>query len=170
MSEMASQYTGPEGYDINIDVLRLDFYRLLSLILAHNELVSLAGPSPADPFYSLIGQFADDEVTRLLISTAIMSRLHDERMAALYNDENELIFVKPETNCGTWVADVDNPQEQTLPLREACNKIIHAKRLELKTEQGTAQIFHIRGTHGNNNWEVTLNLIDYVRCGVLAAH
>lgn len=146
----------------------LDAYRFLTMMLAVGDVSDLAAnkritpaewKSDADPIARLAGTFHFREVKRCLIHIAIEIRcLDDDRDAAakLKSDVGELLPDKAKPN-----------SKEPLSLREACNKIIHATRIEVPTsDSGKADdgpVVILEGERSGVRWRATLDAVRFVR-------
>ena len=107
------------GHLPNTGVLVLDLHRLLTMFLSSKTLAEMRTEEAGDPI-GWLQQYEEDELHRILLSTAIAARAIDDR------DNNFLDEYK--TTCGQLISDTRHPETVVpLSLREACNKIIHAK-------------------------------------------
>lgn len=122
-----------KGHKPNIRSLRRDLYRLLSVFMASQpiskgqDLFDSRGPKTIATLLS----FQEDEATELLLSIAVTLRVLDDREDGLLN-----MF---SSYCGQLTEDANDPLKSSkgLTLREACNKIIHARSVEFAmTENG----------------------------------
>jgi hypothetical protein len=113
-------------------------------------------------------QFEGDEITRILLAVAITARVIDDR--------NNKVLDLVARDCGTLIAtDANGTKETGLSLREACNKIIHAKKVrfdssELETTQRYLNpVIYLYGErHQGQEWKAVLDVItfakEYVSC------
>ena len=102
----------------NINIYRLDIYRLLTMLLADKQVTQ-------DKEFTTLGkEFTDGEVNRLLILIATISR---QLLEDVYGDETIAKRIKnlEKQKCGEYWKDINNKQE--LGFKRACNFIIHAK-------------------------------------------
>lgn len=170
-AEIQVPWKGRHNYQINSATVLRDAYRLLCLVMAEERIAKLSD-SERDPLAELRDQFVEDELVHLLISTAIMNRAQDDHMSGPRHDAAELSFAPPEHECGSLVNNVEEASKAGVPLnfREACNKIIHADHITAEIEQIEDAAYEIlplalvlRGRHGKNAWQASLNVPEYVR-------
>ena len=112
-----------DGIFFDVQAFRLDLYRLLCCFYASGGFSRLrdTGDFSARELGEVGGEFEEFEITRLLVSIAASVRV--------IQDRDRELFKKLKTNCGRLIPDLRHPRKyEPLPLREACNKIIHAKR------------------------------------------
>ena len=126
----------PTTYTLDVEKLKLNAYRLLCLFHANVEIARTSDPEdPSDAAASLQHQFFAREMTELLLSIAIGVRVMDDQMLSL-SPENELrrryLVKRDQVNKTRHCMMFD-----TLPLREVCNKIIHAVVVEPHTTEVT---------------------------------
>ena len=121
----------------------------------------------AQPLLGLAASL-ESEVSRILLSSAITLRVLDDR------DGRVLDRFEP---CGEWQRNLNSDRAEPLPLREACNKIVHAEELHFDVERldggPIAQlgmspsyirpIIYLYGTHQQVRWKCTLDIVAYVR-------
>ena len=122
----------PDHYTINLDAIRLSCYRLYCLFAANREISQNSDPhNPSEPISCLEATFLPVEMTKLLIDIAISLRLLDDQVKNRSGDD-------PRRGAYTRALDVINSEFQSvcvfseppLKMREVCNKIIHAKRVQ----------------------------------------
>ncbi|MDI1361844.1 hypothetical protein [Methylotenera sp.] len=152
-----------EGYFPNVGNTMLEVYRLLTIFLASKNFASLLTNYPGegfDPIYK-VQEVEEDEITRLLLTLSITARVIDDR-------EN-LIFKNISSPCGTLQANLDNETVIQLNLREACNKIIHAKKIHFDVEGRDMLAYlnpfiYIYGESSNGRaWKATLDIITFAK-------
>jgi hypothetical protein len=121
------------------------------------ELARMRSELPHDPVLYL-QQYEEDEITRILLATAITARIIDDRDDRLRMNAN---------NCGELTSDLQRPNEVVpLTLREACNKIIHAKKIrgdlsQVDHKQFANPIMYFYGELNGQEWKAKLNVIEY---------
>lgn len=123
-------------YTLDAERLKLNAYRLLCLFYANMEIARTSDPkAPVDPAAMLEQQFFSREMTELLLSIAIGVRVMDDH-AKLLPDTSRLRIdylarrdaVNKHRHCMMF---------DMMPLREVCNKIIHAVVVEPHSTEGT---------------------------------
>lgn len=97
-------------------------YRLLSYIFAAYDFPVFNRDSDPDPLDDLL-QYLDEEISENLITLAAVARACDDELG---------ILASIEPNFPNGVGSLSPMEEDSKPLtvREACNKIIHAKVVE----------------------------------------
>lgn len=125
------------------------------LVRKHNEI----HPKTVFPI-----RFTEWEIVQeYLISSAIKLRIIDDKF------KNAAKSKQSHTeNVGLFLGQHDFPTNQGLPLREACNKIVHAQKIEIDTPVGD---YHLNPTiflegEYNGHWKVELNVQRYVCSGL----
>jgi len=152
--------TSKEGHFPNIENAILELYRLLTIFLASKQFAALLTKYPGegfDPFYKL-QEVESDEITRLLLSLAITARVIDDREGR--------VFESVGSNCGELQKDTDKPDVEVLDLREACNKIIHAKKVRGDVDEIDGQTYlnpfiYLYGEYGKKTWRVKLDIVSF---------
>jgi hypothetical protein len=145
-----------EGYVFDNQILKFELYKLLCFIKA-DEFIE----NEASRFYDLIAEFSDDQIILLLISIAINVRIIDDR------DKNYL--TKYDTGCGKLYINV-NKTKKPLDLRNACNKIIHAKKIRYEVNKDNKRLpfIHLYGNEKNyktridEKWKATIDLYKFI--------
>jgi len=146
---------------------KLDLYRLLCCFYASPAFARLRDSAHRDIASAgdLAGAFEESEITHLLVSIAAHVRVIQDR------DRDYFKRVR-NTDCGRFVPDVKRPRtSERLSWREACNKIIHAKRFNfdyrykprLPDDYAPLRlIVHLHGTQGLSEWKASLNVEAFV--------
>jgi len=165
-----AEYTSPQeevfkqGYSPNTEHAALEIYRLLTIFLASAEFAKLRkGTGETWEAILHLEQFEDDEITRILLSSAITARVVDDREGGVLSN-----FAGP---CGSLSETLDGEaKEVPLTLREACNKIIHAKKVRFdveKTEELQPYLtptIYLYGSRSNGvEWKATLDIIAFAK-------
>lgn len=161
-----------EGHHPNTATAFLELHRLLSIIFASKSFAELrVGNGEEWELIDHLQQFEDDEITRILLSVSITARVIDDR----YNRAFDLVA----RDCGKLIETNKYGKAETgLSLREACNKIIHAKKVlfdvsETETSQRYLNpIIHLHGERQKGQelqkWKAELDVIafakEYVLC------
>ena len=128
--------------------------------------------------HQLLDKFVDKELLTIhftegfiiqekLISTSINLRMIDDEFK-----EQDKKFMLPHEIVGNLF--INNRQQRKLDLREACNKVIHAKKFISQTEptggirrfQYYLPIIKFDGFHGSDYWTVELEIEKYVCNGL----
>ncbi|TCB94566.1 hypothetical protein [Enterobacter wuhouensis] len=145
------------GWSFDQAKVRTDLFHLLSIFLAEKQLADeLTGTD--DPLW-ILASLGEPETTRLLISTAIVGRVLDDKRRREEHRE--------EITVGKLLM---NDAVTNLSMREAFNKIIHAVEFSLfmsePNERGfcyLAPMIEVSGTLGRNQWSAEIDIIEYVR-------
>jgi hypothetical protein len=151
-----------EGYFPNTGNTIIELYRLLAIFLASKNFAKLCKNYPGEGFDPIhkIQEVEEDEITRILLSLAITARVVDDR-------EN-IVFEQVSAGCGTIQKDILSEEVETLDLREACNKIIHAKSVKYDVEELNVQIYlnpfiYLYGSFQGKQWRVNLDIIKFCK-------
>lgn len=146
------------GYWIDPNSVYTDLHNLLCIFLADEKYSKIIKGSK-DPLWEL-ASLAEKEITRILINSAIVARIIDDQK------DSSSSFSAQSLECGLLI--VDN-KKSILTLREACNKIIHAKNIGFEiTETATKYSFVeskilLTGKKNGKNWDAEINVVDYIR-------
>lgn len=123
------------SYALDRDSIKLDVYRLVCMFHANKEIARRSDPTHEYPDAAarLERTFFPREMSRLLLSIAIGLRTLDDQMNQLPDDAPELIkYVAARNRANRYHCMMfDN-----MPLREVCNKIVHANVVEPHTKEG----------------------------------
>jgi hypothetical protein len=176
------------GHTIDEIQIRLELYRLITMILASGPIAekaldwhsTLKDGARYHTHYlqGLAERYFDDELSRILIYTAIQGRVYSSMKYPgsfpIWSEHcGEL---ETGSKCGVPLGEGPLCRKTVpLTLREAFNKIIHATVLDTDTEAVSHPesyattnrinpLVYLYGTHVNGKpWRATLNLMDFVR-------
>jgi hypothetical protein len=121
----------------------------------------------------LSSEFTDDEITRILLSSAIALRVIDDRDGGILDKLDA---------CGQLQPDSLSDEAEPLSMREACNKIVHATKVNYDVERldggpveqlGVSPPYlrptvYLYGSHRKTTWRCTLDIIRFVRGATVA--
>lgn len=126
----------PGTYALDSEALKLNAYRLLCLFYANKEIARLCDPeSPADAAVQLERRFFSREMTHLLLNIAIGLRVLDDQMLALppgNANRQKYLVQRDRVNQRYQCMMFDE-----MPLREVCNKVIHALVVDPHSTEGS---------------------------------
>jgi len=149
-----------QGHRPDIGDLKRDIYELLAFFLSSQPIAEL-NDSSSDPLQQL-DALQRDLITKRLISVAITIRILD--------DQGTQVIDLLTAYCGTITKDMTNPGEACgLGLRDACNKIIHARKVTFDTataSTGRAYLYpslYLEGTERKKAWTVDLDVVKFCR-------
>ena len=121
------------GMQIPGQVIRLDLYRLLCHVHTSEYLSNLSDMGDFCPWQSLRDDFEASEIVRILLQTSVMVRFigfgHADEARSHRDALSEPV--------GELFKDTRRPESESLQLREACNKIIHAHNIVLDSNSVT---------------------------------
>lgn len=159
-----------KGHKFDLKQVRLDLYRLICYFEASRPLAELGAAQRASGecfIDSLPREFFEDEVSRILLQSAIVLRILDGESEA--EPEERDLFI-----CGELKQNSDTSE---LSLREACNKIIHAQKinfdesnLPLESSEKEGQPFlnphvYLYGSQGKKHWRASIRMRDFLSHG-----
>ena len=159
-----------DGFFFDEDTLRLDLYRLLSCFYASADFARLAlREGSREKVAELAGDYQEFEVTRLLVTIAATVRVVQDR------DKDIVPNVK--TKCGSLFPDAGSRKSKPLSLRDACNKIIHARKFNFdvrkirirdghitRIQHALNPVMHLYGEQDGVHWKATLDILGFVAC------
>lgn len=159
-----------KGHALDLKQIRLDLYRLACYFEASRHLVGREtnGNASEDEYIpDLPKEFFKDEVSRVLLQSAIVLRILDDESEANRDERNPFI-------CGTLELDGGS---EPLGLREACNKILHARRMnydKCSSEQRTPRdgrhdwyrpYLYLYGVQARKHWRAALDVRAFINHG-----
>ena len=152
-----------EGHFPNTENTVVELHRLLSIFLASKHFAELCTYYPGEKFDPIfqIQEVELDEITRIILNLAITARVIDDREGK--------IFWLVGSDCGTLQKDLSIQVVNTLEIREACNKIIHAEKVRFDVEELGVQkylnpIIYLYGTtQQGKEWRAQLDVIKFCK-------
>ena len=149
-----------------------DLYRLLAYFYASKPLNELCvqNEDQCGTVDTLRTRCEKAEIHGLLIKVAATFRVQQDQCSGLSDSSDAENSCPNEDNCGTLIKDMNTPLEvETLSLREACNKIIHADTLTHSNdcEDGNCGLepnIKLSGRFCGKNWEAELDILKFVDC------
>jgi len=161
------------GLSIPGQVLRLDLYRLICYFHSSEYLAGLTDGGDGCPWQGLRDEFEDSEIMRILLQTAVAVRFIGNGHADEMRAQKDWL----EDEVGKLYKRVGEAAYEPLSLREACNKIIHAKNITLDNNgEGNPYRRFIKRTifcfddfEKERGWKAAIDLLPFVElCDVLA--
>ena len=159
-----------EGFFFDRNLFRLDLYRLITCFYSSITFAENIEDHDFDSIKVLQSDFEESEITRLLVNIAVTARIMDDR-------ENN-VTSGLSCECGELISDLSKPSNTTsLSLREAYNKIIHAKKfnwdvdnldkedetLPYPTTRYLTPRMYLYGSKGEREWKATLDIEKFVK-------
>lgn len=151
-----SKEEADRGWAFDLKRIQVDLFHLLCFFLAEEKYASTINGDD-DPLWRL-ASFGEPEMTRILVSSAVIGRVIDDR--------EDRFLPTSSSHCGTL--DM-NGRSAGLTLREAFNKIIHAESFDLEISDNEEPItpleprVFLHGKLGPDVWEAQLDIVAYVR-------
>lgn len=150
-----------EGYNYDVEHVRVEIYRLLNQFLAQEKTWYLSKEdSWLEHALDVVGQYFDVETQRILIQAATVSRVIDD------SEEQNFKLKNFNTKCGQLIENLKDNLEVPLTLREACNKIMHAAeyRYDVDEETGVVNpILYLYGSYKGKKWKAIINVVDFCK-------
>lgn len=146
---------------LDLKPIRLDVYRLACQFEGSRCFFQTIEEVTAEMQQSLKDlerEFFCDEASRILLQSATILRMLDDESEADVDERNPFF-------CGTLQTAA---KEEKLSLREACNKIIHAMKINFDhlADEGQEAHFgpfvYLYGMRGRTTWKATLNVRQYL--------
>jgi hypothetical protein len=145
-------------------LLYLEVYRLMTILESSRVLADYAGTYEGDrnKVEALRG-WEYPEVSRIVVSLAAIIRTAMDADPGLY--AVDFIELEVERPVGVLMPDATKPRAwESLEFREACNKVIHAKRVEPQrtVDSGalTGELF-LYGDYRKKDWQARLDLREF---------
>ena len=159
-----------DGFFFDEQTFRLDLYRLLCCFYSSADFARLRGRLATIRIADIGGDFEEFEITRLLVNIAATVRI--------VQDRDKDYFRKVKTRCGYFIPDVARPRKrEPLSLREACNKIIHARKFNFDVrpipvrdgeyvgpQNALRPFMHLYGEQNSVTWKAALDIVAFVSC------
>lgn len=163
MAELIRSHHAKERYYFDTQFLRLELYRLVSAFFASRKFAQhLINDGAYRSLGSLAVEFQESEIVRVLTAVAIQIRILDDQLDELSP------FKDAESIVGKLVPDTSNPRKSIpLHLREACNKIIHAKVVRFDTKDDAQMnsyltpMLYLIGQKQKAEWKATLEIVKF---------
>jgi hypothetical protein len=157
-----------QGHSFDPSPFMLDLYRLLCMVLADQRVSAWSRKS--QPIYTLQSEYFRTEVTRILVSSAVALRI-------VFDNGPQEIYKKIKPDCGKLYPDwpMRKTKWDALPLREACNKIIHAEEIRfdlVSSDRGkpagyagtyARPYLYLYGKRSGHGWRAKLSIVDFAR-------
>lgn len=167
MAEKVPPPRSVNSHRLGHEAFFLDVYRLLSHFLASPSIAALEDGSSQRPLSTFVTVNEEAEISRLLVGIAAYYRVK-------YDDgtwEHGFWLHKDFQGVGELNEDLSGSQvPEKLEFKEACNKIIHAKRLHFDVEvdpntksEYLAPVLHLYGDKGKKQWKAKLHVIEFCR-------
>lgn len=159
MSELIPKPPFKSEYIVDGNGIVLELYRLLSIFYASKHFAELETSLHDDSVAHLLS-FQESEITRILTTAAITARIVDDRDNRYLNEHD--------IDCGELLPDLKYLNNKVpLSLREACNKIIHAKKNhydveELRYGNYINPVIYYYGNYNRKEWKAILDVEKFV--------
>jgi hypothetical protein len=163
---------GRNNFELNASIALRDVYRLFLVFAGDERVFNLTGNDQGDPLRLMRNDLFVDEITHLLIGTAIANRIQLEHTDAVRAGSSDEVRNIADTACGELQSDVlEGKCSQKLSFREACNKIVHAIHIVPDcgnpAENSLTSEVKLHGHKGKAAWVAYLNIPQYVRASVM---
>lgn len=133
--------------------LEKECYHLAALFMASNNIQNIQGKKPKSQF-KIFSIYESQDIKKLLISISIQLRIIDDLMKN-YGRRNYI----PSKKIGT-IKYYGKTNSKKMSIRDACNKVIHAKLLTIVPHK--AKVI-LKGIESNEDeWSANLSVIAYI--------
>ena len=147
---------------------REKLYTLLAVFVASKQIGKLCEGSDAPTFRTMLDEHETSLATHLLIECAVLIRIKDD----VFQRQHGISAETTKDIVGTlfhWCRHVDSRE---LNLREACNKIVHAKQMNFDVVQDQGwdsrhlmPTVHLYGERNGVCWKAELDVVRWVEHG-----
>lgn len=161
---MEKQYEQDRNQGLRVDPerVRLLSFRLLTIYLASKELNTLRdGEYDSGP--DVLSQYERPEIEHFLLQIAILCRTADDNAIA-----GRTLDERWNPTVGRLYPDTSQSEFRQLGLRDACNKIIHQKKVnyevidsEYSWNNYLEPTLYIYGTQNNIEWKAELDVKEF---------
>jgi hypothetical protein len=167
-------HRGAPGALVDGSVLNSDMLILISLVFADQEITRLDAR-----VRTLWSEHQETELLHRLTSTAAVLRARDDWLLDQLTvlapaDAVERLTAFRACTCGKMQPEVRSAEQIDLTLREACNKIMHARRVTFDVEGDNPEtrfirpVLYLYGMQRAAEWRAVLDLRRYVELGTLS--
>jgi len=154
---MAELETDVNGYPHETPNIDMELYRLLSCLFSSSTFAKLLAKEKETHYWEFFKRMEFPEICRILVSIAAITR---NNLDAGYSS------AKSKYPVGLLYVDGSQNQEpETLDFRQACNKILHASKVNpdvTKPSSGLASpltnLIHLYGTQGKRHWHAVIDI------------
>jgi hypothetical protein len=145
--------------------LDLEIYRLMTILESSTALADYGGTYEGDwDKVEYLRRSEFPEVSRIVVSLAAIIRAALDADPQLYAGSLELES-EIERPVGVLMPDATRPDAwESLEFREACNKVIHAKRVDPKRTVDTGALtgeLILHGDYREKDWQARLDLREF---------
>lgn len=124
-------------------------YHLAAMAIASRQIREEFSP-PEDAEIHIFHAYEDQEIHQTLISVAVQLRMIDDSLM-----QNSRTRESAQTIVGRL------NETDILSLREACNKIIHAREIQILLPAKPGIVLH--GKKGSESWKAEFDILGFVR-------
>ena len=153
---------GRSSYQIDNMRIYLLVYRLLTIFLASPKLSDLCSDDIESSGSRLKQEFEQSEIEHLIIQIATLIRVYDDQIRKLPGIKVENIY---NPDVGELYSEFKKRNKEALRLREACNKIIHAKTIKYEIEKKSTiwqsylkPFIYLYGEKNRKKWKAVLDI------------
>jgi hypothetical protein len=147
---------------------REKLYTLLAIFLASKQIAEQCDWRDGDTFRAMLDEHEIGLATHLLIECAVLVRMKDD----IFLRQHGLSAETTMDIVGRLLTGDGLSDSNELNLREACNKIVHAKGMNFDVFKGDGwharyllPVVHLRGERAGLSWKAELNVVRWIECG-----
>ena len=161
-----SQPRRRQGHLPNTDYAIVELHRLLAIFLSSKNFAKLSQGFNGEQFDPIekIQDVEEDESARILLTLAITARVIGDEECGKFSEGSD---------CGTLQADNLVNKNIPLTLREACNKLIHATKIQGDIEGPEGRRYrlptiYLYGSFNQKQWRAELDVIKFCKAYITA--
>jgi hypothetical protein len=168
MPENDTSWHAVKGPKLDSLSCKENLYTLASLFFASSHIAGLADDEVGCPFRQMLDEHEESLITQLLIETAVLIRMKDD----LFQQQHGIPADTQKDIVGTLWIPADASQDSQLHLREACNKIIHAKLINFDLigephahDRYLQPVVYLYGEQRGTPWKAQIDVVRWVEFG-----
>lgn len=168
MPENDTSWHVVKGPKLDSPACKEKLYTLASLFFASRHLAALADWKVGCPFRQMLEENEESLMTQLLIETAVLIRMKDD----LFEQQHGIPAETQKDIVGAIRIPADAATESKLHLREACNKVIHAKLINFDLigephahDRYLLPVVYLYGEQRGTPWKAQIDIVKWVKFG-----
>ena len=154
MAELDIDEVGYPHESPNID---MELYRLLACLFASTTFSKLFSKEKGTHHWEYFKRMEFPEICRILISIAAITRNNLDAVHSLEKSKSPVGLL--------YLNGDDNREPETLDFRQACNKILHATKVNPDVKDPSSglaspltNLIHLYGVHGKQQWHAIIDI------------
>jgi hypothetical protein len=154
-------------HELSSGRISLSLYRLISHVLSSNQIRKLSTKKELNELSGITLDHEESEIVHLLIETAIHARITEERFLSDFAEFKPSVPVDPVEVGKLWQPE-SKSKPAKLNLRDACNKIVHARKITFNPsgkKQGDDRVstkIYLFGQQQKQLWRACVDIPKFV--------